>query len=346
MNRDTLAVVLEFLVDFSGGLQLCVSCSRLVKVARVSRVFAQAVRVRVNRDALELTARLCRLLEYRDASKTVATTLFGDQALHFFPVAVVPRARQIVPLMEFVRKVIQGGGARQLVEAAEDRPRRKRLRDQEREERRVAKRQRSADRTKELTTALQARDLPVNWSHPALQKYCDGGVKTMKLAFKAMTALKKEEQALETMRQLEEPEIHELRSMTADERKARLQLVCKEFGVNWVLYDPLVTSFMDGTLGASTGFVCGAIFLINAAGRIPGCSIEGIRSLLLNQGPLWRQLIVHTALHALGKDSRVPTLADAWMSSAKKLEPHLRHSSPILVKKFTCGLFFFRCFFS
>ena len=326
MNRDLTALVLSFFLDASNARNLDAGCRFVARSAHVSRVFAQAARLHLNR--IQLLVRLCRVLEFQNASKTAVARLFGKYADVFFPEKNLPRkTRQVLPLVPFAHRFLARTGpeeALSLIATAEDRPRRKRMLQQRRDEQRVFKRQRAHELAKEATVALQARQLPVDLSNPALKKYCDGTYKTMTHVYRAMKKLQTEEDLLAGFRALQEPELAELRAMTPEQRCARLEEVCTQHKQPFSPYDPVVEGVIDGTALEPSGFVCALLFLNRSC---VGDRFRQIRKINSNEIdpslPFWRRLKLRAALCALDKDMELPSVAHAWMISARALVKYL-----------------------
>ena len=327
MNRDVLVVALGFFLDPSHARNLDAGCRFVASSARVSRVFAQAARVHLNR--IQLLVRFCRVLEFQNASKTTIARLFGKYADVFFPDKnLPPKTRQVVPLIPFAHRFLARTGpeeALSLIAGIEDRPRRKRMLEERREEKRAFKRQRALELTDEATAALKARQLPVELAHPALQKYCNGTYKTMTHVYRAMKKLQTEQNLLAAFRALQEPELAELRAMTPEERRARFEAVCAEHKQRFLLFDPVVRGAIDGTAIEPTGFICALLFLRDAADHHKYYQICKSNSFKTDVTlPFWRNLAVRAALCALDKDFKLPSLAHAWMISARVLAKKLK----------------------
>lgn len=332
MNRDVLSLVLSFFVDFSHARNLMAACSLLARLSSVSGTFAEAVRACVQRNQLQLFVRLFRVLDFRDPCKTLVARLFADHVRVFFPLTVAPCTQQVMSLMKFTNLFMRhfGEEAEREIKMAEDRPRQKRLREERQEQKRAAKRQRACELAKEVAAALQLRQLPIDFDHPVVQKYCNGNLKTMKLVYQAMAKLRTEQQALAAFQDLQQPEVDELRTLTPDERKVRLQFACAEHKQCLWFSAPVVQSFIDGTAWETTGFVCAALFIDDFFYGDKSLGIRKPHSQELNRAaPIWRELTLQTALKALDKDLELPSITHAWMSSARNIARHHKRNANI-----------------
>lgn len=302
VNRDVACLVVGFFLGAATAEDLSDAASFMASTARVSRVFAQAVHFHMTRSNLEPRVRLCRLFKCHHASKTLVGRHFPTLVDAFFA-KMPPRTIQVLDLLRFADEftVRLGPDAIALIQAAEDKPRLKRMRQESAAQERAAKQQRKDDRRHALTLALRARSLPIDMDHMALRRYCNGSYE-MTEAIRAMEKRRDEQSLLAAFQKIEDAEVAELRLLTPRQREERLLLFCIEHKQE--MLEPIAGLFTSGAIQGPLGFVGAAILLRQRKSLgYDGASAS------------WQRVRLRAARKVLSQDR---PMGHAWMAAARE----------------------------